>query len=108
MPATSPITIQVVRRLKRIPATLSGMRGPGNGSAQLPRRLLEQPRLARERHELCDGMDADFLRDRRPVHLDRALADAERCGDLLVHEPLDDLAQHLDLAPREPGESLRA
>src|SRR5262245_50913148 len=92
MPAASPTTIQVVSRLKRI----------------LFRRFLEDSRLAGQRHELRDRMDTDFLRDRGPVHLDRALAHPERRRDLLVHETLDHLAQDLELPAREPRETLRA
>src|SRR3954465_15245142 len=75
-------------------------------TARWGRVRLDQARVAGERGELRHGAHPDLAGYRGAVQLDGALVDAKVGGDLLVHAAAQHVAQHLELALREPGKAL--
>lgn len=51
--------------------------------------------------------DAEFVKDRAKVGVDRAPAEKERLSDLLVRHPACHELQHLDLSRRQVFEARR-
>src|SRR6516225_11613275 len=66
----------------------------------------EESDLAREGGELGDRAHPELGGDRVAMQLDRALVNAERCGNLLVHAAVHHVLEHLAFAPDEGGKTL--
>src|SRR3954463_10378947 len=77
----------------------SGLTGGTRSTASV---LVEQPMIDGEQRELDPIRRANLVEHVDEVPLDGVFADAQARGELVVRFTVDDAADHLELAPRQP------